>query len=267
MNNKIKVLIGDDSANEGVRIASKLREMGLFSFTRKKDGNVIYESIKKNEPDVVVVDLELPKIDAIALMRKVNENIINKPVFIIISSITNNFIERQVIEEGASYFLVKPFEIENLCSIIKSFIHNDKINECNDIEITVTEIIRRVGVPAHIKGYHYLRTAILESLKNINLIESVTKELYPFVAKKYNTTSSRVERAIRHAITVAWDRCDSEFINSFFGYNIDVSRGRPTNSEFIAFVTDKLRLQIKNGISNSFVNQTHSYYDPHSYSA
>lgn len=266
-NEKIKVLIGDDTANDGVKVASKLREMGLFAYTRRKDGNIILESVRKDCPDVVVVDLTLPNLDAIALMRKINEQMVRCPEFIVISSIQNNFIERQVIEGGASYFIVRPYDAENLCSVIKSLVRKNSAYDCTDMELVVTDIIQHLGVPAHIKGYHYLRTAILEAMENRNLMESVTKLLYPLVAQKYGTTPSRVERAIRHAITVAWDRCDAEVLNSFFGCTVDICRGRPTNSEFIALVTDKLRLQMKNVTTVRQENKPIEYIEKKTYIA
>jgi two-component system response regulator (stage 0 sporulation protein A) len=173
--------------------------------------------------------------------------------FIITSAIQNSFIERQVFESGAAYFLVKPFEAENLCSIIKSIAQKTASADCTDAEIIVTNIIHKLGVPAHIKGYHYLRTAILEASKDRRLLDSITKCLYPLVAEKYSTTPSRVERAIRHAIELAWDRGNAEVLESFFGYTINTYRGKPTNSEFIALITDKLILQRKSAIA---INKT-----------
>ncbi len=248
---EIKVLIGDDTAEYGVSIAAKLRDYGIFAYTRRKDGAVIYESIKNDAPDVAVTDLTLPKLDSIAMIKKLHELTGVKTEFIVTSAIKNNFIERQVIESGASYFIVKPFDAENLCSIIKSLVRRNVTDECTDLEIIVTDIIHRLGVPAHIKGYHYLRTAILQSINDRQLMECVTKKLYPSVAEKYNTTSSRVERAIRHAIEIAWERGNTDVLNSFFGCTIDVYKGKPTNSEFIALVTDKLRLQYKTALRKS----------------
>lgn len=179
--------------------------------------------------------------------REIQTN--NKTNFIVTSDIKNSFIERQVMENGASYFLIKPFETESLCSIIKSIIRKNVSDECTDIEIIVTDIIHRLGVPAHIKGYHYLRTAILEAAHNLQLMDCITKRLYPLVAEKYDTTPSRVERAIRHAIEIAWERGDADTLTSFFGYTINTYRGKPTNSEFIALITDKLLLQQKTAYS------------------
>lgn len=243
--NQIRVLIGDDSAEYGIRIASKLREYDIFAYTRKKDGNVIFDTVKNDNPDVLISDLSLPNLDAIALMNKVVDLSYVSTKFIITSPIQNSYIERQAIENGASYFLAEPYDIETLCSVIKSVAHKSVSRECTDLEIVVTDIIHTIGIPAHIKGYHYLRTAIIEAAQDRSLLDCVTKQLYPHVAKKYNTTSSRVERAIRHAIELAWNRGNCESFSSFFGYNITSCQNKPTNSEFIALVTDNLRLQYK----------------------
>lgn len=244
-NERIKVLIGEDSASIGVKAAAILRENGMIAFTRRKNGKAILDSILNDKPDVVLVDLTLPDTDALELITQVREEYVRVPVFIVVSDIRNNFIERQVMESGASYFLPRPYDVEELPSIVKSVCRKTVTKNCADTEIMVTDIIQKLGVPAHIKGYHYLRTAILSAIDDTRLMECVTKQLYPCVAKKYDTTSSRVERAIRHAIEIAWDRGNTETINSFFGYSIDSYRGRPTNSEFIALVTDRIRLQLK----------------------
>lgn len=248
MNNKIKVLIGDDSAETGVSIANKLRERGMYAYTRRKDMGVILESIRKDPPDVAVLDVDAQNGDVIAVMKGVREMGVKFPVFIIVSAYDNEFIERQVTENGASRFLLKPYDADDLCNAINSAI-GDKAN-ClsDDMEIVVTDMIHQLGVPAHIKGYHYLRTAILYSIEDKSLLDSVTKLLYPTVAGLYDTTSSRVERAIRHAIEIAWDRGNVDTLNSFFGYTVDTGKGKPTNSEFIALITDKLRLRYKSAL-------------------
>ena len=154
---------------------------------------------------------------------------------------------------GASYFVLKPYNVSDLCELIVGMTkkNSDKgygynMFDAFGIEMKVTDILHEIGVPAHIKGYHYLRDSIIMSVDRPEIINAVTKQLYPSVAKKYETTSSRVERAIRHAIEVAWDRGDIDVLNSYFGYTIHNDRGKPTNSEFIAMISDKLRLQIKN---------------------
>lgn len=245
MNNKIKVLIGDDSAENGVSIANKLRERGMYAYTRRKDCNVILDSVKNDPPDVVVLDVSAQNGDAVSVMKRVRELGVKFPVFIVTSAFDNEFIERQIMDNGASRFLLKPYDADDLCSAINSAL-GDKANSLSDdMEIVVTDIIHQLGVPAHIKGYHYLRTAILYSIEDKNLLDSVTKLLYPTVAGIYETTSSRVERAIRHAIEIAWDRGNVDTLNSFFGYTVDTGKGKPTNSEFIALITDKLRLRYK----------------------
>lgn len=250
MENIIKVMIGDDSAEYGVNLASTLRKKGLYAYTRRKDGNVLLEAIQKDLPDVVVADLSLHNLDAAALMKKVAQLNIKKPEFIITSNFNNSFVERQVVDAGAAYYLLKPFDVESLSSIIKALAKKDNISESTDLELMVTETIHSLGVPAHIKGYHYLRTAILSAINCENQINSITKNIYPAVADTYSTTASRVERAIRHAIEVAWERGNSEAICSFFGYSPSSCKGKPTNFEFIALVTDKLRLKYKSNMNN-----------------
>ncbi|MBE6845077.1 MAG: sporulation transcription factor Spo0A [Ruminococcus sp.] len=254
MVNKIKVLIGDDSVEYGINCASVLRSMGMYAITRPKDGGTLFETIKNDSPDVVVVDAILPHMDAIELIKKVQALGGKKPEFIVTSSYDNPFIERQVMQGGAAYFMLKPFDVNSLGDRINSLIHGtegENGESAEDMEVVVTEIIHQLGVPAHIKGYHYLREAILSSLDDKELLESVTKMLYPTVAKRFDTTSSRVERAIRHAIEIAWDRGNLDTLNSFFGYTVNTCKGKPTNSEFIALITDKLRLQYKTAIKRA----------------
>ena len=178
-----------------------------------------------------------------------------RPMVMVISSYDNSRLEQETIKAGAAYFFIKPFDMGALAERIIKFsgwkndkvpvLMNDNVVTDRDLELMITEIIHQIGVPAHIKGYHYLREAIILSIKNEEVINSITKLLYPTVAKKFSTTSSRVERAIRHAIEVAWDRGDIDVLNSYFGYTINNDRGKPTNSEFIAMIADKIRLRIK----------------------
>lgn len=223
-NKKVKVLIGDDSTEYGIACANELRALGLYVVTRRRDGRVI--------------------LDALEILSKSKE-LAHRPLFIITSSYENEFLERQTMEQGASYFMLKPFEISTLGKRILGLAEGNRsaASQEENLEVVVTEMIHQLGVPAHIKGYHYLRAAILASIDDQSLLDSVTKMLYPTVAKKFDTTSSRVERAIRHAIEIAWDRGDLDTINSFFGYTVNNCKGKPTNSEFIALLTDKLRLK------------------------
>lgn len=254
MINKIKILVGDDSVESGISVANFLRSYGFSAMTRQKDGLAIFEAIKSESPDVVLVDAVLPHMDAIELIKKTSTSVYKKPRFIISTAYDNPFMEKQLMENGASMFLLKPYEMKTLAERIKALLSDtnengiiiSKNNDSEDMEVIVTDIIHQIGVPAHIKGYHYLREAIMLSVYDSEMLESVTKVLYPTVAKKFSTTSSRVERAIRHAIEIAWDRGDLDTLNSFFGYTVNTGKGKPTNSEFIALITDKLRLKFKN---------------------
>ena len=249
MTEKIKVLIGDDSSEFGLTWANMLKNEGMFSITRQKNGRVILDTIKNDMPDFLVVDAKMPELDAAALLLEIRAVRKRLPVTIVVSNLNNPELEKEVMDAGASYFMVKPFAPELLVSKIRALKNMRSVSasqpkrELNNIEYIVTDIIHQIGIPAHIKGYHYLRTAIILSINDGEMINSVTKMLYPTVAQKYNTTSSRVERAIRHAIEIAWDRGDVDVLNSLFGYTVHTSRGKPTNSEFIALIADKLRLQ------------------------
>ena len=247
MVNKVKVLIGDDSVEYGIACASTLRGQGMYVMTRPKDGTALLETINSAAPDVVVMDAILPHMDAIELMKKVQASGGKRPQFIVTSAYDNPFIEKQVMQGGAAYFMLKPFEIsalgERITSLTQGGMTGRNAPGTENMEIVVTDVIHQLGVPAHIKGYHYLREAILSSIEDPELLESVTKLLYPTVAKRFDTTSSRVERAIRHAIEIAWDRGNLDTLNAFFGYTVNTCKGKSTNSEFIALITDKLRLQ------------------------
>ena len=247
MVNKVKVLIGDDSVEYGIACASTLRGQGMYVLTRPKDGTALLETIISDAPDVAVMDAILPHMDAIELMKKVQASGGKRSQFIVTSAYDNPFIEKQVMQGGAAYFMLKPFEIsalgERITSLTQGGMTGRNAPGTENMEIVVTDVIHQLGVPAHIKGYHYLREAILSSIEDPELLESVTKLLYPTVAKRFDTTSSRVERAIRHAIEIAWDRGNLDTLNAFFGYTVYTCKGKPTNSEFIALITDKLRLQ------------------------
>ena len=256
MLSRIKVLIGDDSTDNGIVMSNFLRNYGYQVVLKPKDGMAIFEAIKNESPDVVILESSIPKMDALDILKKVSISGYKKPKFIISTAYDNPFLEKQLMENGASMFLLKPYEMKTLAEriaiLVDSVIDTNnsitiaKNNDSEDMEVIITDIIHQIGVPAHIKGYHYLREAILLSVYDSEMLESVTKVLYPTVAKKFSTTSSRVERAIRHAIEIAWDRGDLDTLNSFFGYTVNTGKGKPTNSEFIALITDKLRLKFKN---------------------
>ena len=251
-------MIADDGNNFSGVCSNILRSHGLETIVVSKDGKEILDSIKTHKPDVVLSDVFLPHMDSIAIMKNVFDNNEYKPpMFFLMTSFYNSSLEYEILSAGATYYFLKPFDIEMMAERIISFaggsakndnktVNTAVINQKEpDLEYTVTEIIHQIGIPAHIKGYHYLRDAIMMSVEDTEMINSVTKLLYQTVAKKHGTTSSRVERAIRHAIEVAWDRGDLDTLNTYFGYTVNCGRGKPTNSEFIAMIADKLRLRKK----------------------
>jgi two-component system response regulator (stage 0 sporulation protein A) len=254
MNNKIKLLIVDDSKNFcGLmhKYFSSLEHYTVCGIAY--NGLEAIDMIEKYSPDVVILDLVMPHLDGLGVLEKAASlNMNTRPCFIMLSAFGQENLTKKAVEMGATYYIVKPFDVEILDARIRqlamgggmlsssSFISN--YERPRNLEGEVTKIIHQMGVPAHIKGYLYLRDGIIFVTEEVNLMGAVTKELYPMIAEKYNTTASRVERAIRHAIELAWDRGNVDMMNSFFGYTINVERGKPTNSEFIAMIADKLRL-------------------------
>ena len=252
MKNTTKILICNENSDERGRLIEKLIQGGYGNCDYAEDGEKAIEMIKSTRYDIVITDLWLSGIDGIGIIRSgINVSGRDKPSFILTSPINKQSILVEATEAGADLCIPKPFDFSVMLSHVDSLIKiknrasSDTDTKSGDVEAQVTKIIHQIGVPAHIKGYQYLRTAILMTIEDNDIINSVTKILYPAVAKKYQTTTSRVERAIRHAIEVAWDRGDVETLNSFFGYTIQNSRGKPTNSEFIAMIADNLRLKYK----------------------
>ncbi len=255
MTNKIKVLIADDNKEFCAQCSALLRTYGYETVVAPKDGFRVVELVEENQPNIVLLDVFMPRLDAIGVMKTIRESQISvQPLFMMMSTFDNPVLERELLNSGASYYFLKPFDTDVLVERIVQISGYKKADILDlpgagklqpDLEMMVTEIIHQIGVPAHIKGYHYLRESILLAVNDADIINSVTKQLYPTVAKKFATTSSRVERAIRHAIEVAWDRGDVDILNSYFGYTIHNGRGKPTNSEFIAMIADKLRLRLK----------------------
>ena len=218
---------------------------------------VSYTHLGHLHPDVVILDFFLPRMDAIGVMKNTASlGLAHRPQFMVMSSFDNPNLEREAMLAGADYYFLKPFDSDEMAERILTLgsktaapaikrLPVTSPGQNDSLEMRVTEIIHQIGVPAHIKGYQYLRDAIIMAINDDDMINAVTKRLYPAVAKKHGTTSSRVERAIRHAIEVAWDRGDVDILNSYFGYTIHNGRGKPTNSEFIAMISDKFRLQLK----------------------
>lgn len=262
MADKLKVLIGDDTSNRGMAWAGALKNAGMYAITRRCDGNSVLNSIKSEAPDAAVLEAKMPFCDAVEVIRRLKVEKKYVPNVIIVSGSPDPALEREAAALGAS-FMLQPVDpnyliskINQMCGVFSSanadgFPKN--ADSSADLELAVTEIIHQVGIPAHIKGYHYLRTAIMLSVGNDEMINSITKLLYPTVAKQYDTTSSRVERAIRHAIEIAWDRGDIDVLTKIFSYTVHTAKGKPTNSEFIALIADHLRLKFKHQESRSTV--------------
>lgn len=257
MDMDVRILIADE--NNEVRCRSReVLSRGGATVDEAKNAEEAMRAIARQNYSIVIADLW--SVDALSLIAKANEAGKNAPSFIMLTQLSTPGILMEANRSGAALCLTKPVDYEALEAGIETILKNrgavtraqDRSREnygdedkSHDIETQVTRIIHQIGVPAHIKGYQYLRTAILMTISDSEIINSVTKILYPSVAKKYQTTTSRVERAIRHAIEVAWDRGDVDTLNSYFGYTIQNSRGKPTNSEFIAMIADNLRLKYK----------------------
>ena len=256
MESKVKIMIADENADFVNQCKTKLATFGYRDFVEASGGEEALNRIATERPDIVLIDIWLPKLDCIQVMRGVRSMGMGEaaPSFIVLSIANNQNMFYEAVDAGAEYCMLKPLDYNSLSDRIMRLMakRTDKLIRKtpaptigNDMESQVTKVIHQIGVPAHIKGYQYLRTAILMTIEDNEVINSVTKILYPSVAKQYQTTSSRVERAIRHAIEVAWDRGDVDTLNAYFGYTIQNSRGKPTNSEFIAMIADNLRLSNK----------------------
>lgn len=263
---KLNVAIADDNERMLQVLGDIVRSDEEFQVVgTAKDGEEAYEMIKKKEPDVVLLDIVMPKLDGLTVMDKIknDRNLKKHPAFIMISAIGQEKITEDAFDLGADYYIMKPFDSDVVINRIKHirdsanrkmaelrkvnpYEKKEKLEERN-LENDVTNIIHEIGVPAHIKGYQYLREAIMMSVTDMEMLNSITKILYPSIAKKFQTTPSRVERAIRHAIEVAWSRGKMDTIDELFGYTIHNGKGKPTNSEFIALIADKIRLEYKLG--------------------
>ncbi|MDT8862540.1 sporulation transcription factor Spo0A [Alkalihalobacillus sp. MEB130] len=264
---KVKVCIADDNRelvnllNEYISAQNDLEVVGTAY-----NGQECLSLIEDKEPDVLILDIIMPHLDGLAVLERIHKlNLKKKPNIIMLTAFGQEDVTKKAVDLGAAYYVLKPFDMEVLISNIReisgqsrsfiqqaptsSFISNNSARSVEpqsfNLDASITSIIHEIGVPAHIKGYMYLREAITMVYNDIELLGSITKVLYPDIAKKFNTTSSRVERAIRHAIEVAWSRGNIDSISSLFGYTVSHSKAKPTNSEFIAMVADKLRIEHK----------------------
>ena len=247
MDNKIKVVLTEASEDARFMLQAALERTGRFAIVGATgDGSQVQSLVKDTKPDLLLLDMILPGLDGLSILRRLDEK--NRPGIVTVSHMYTQEMLLEASRLGVSIFISKPYQesgiVENLLQLAESRAGQGHMP---GLEEMVTSIIHEVGVPAHIKGYQYVREAIMITVENMEVINSVTKILYPEVAKRYNTTPSRVERAIRHAIEVAWDRGDLETLQKYFGYTVSNSKGKPTNSEFIAMIADRLILERRNG--------------------
>lgn len=259
MDNTTKIIIADENAQMRRSMCDGLRRAGFGAIYEASNGEEALELISRIHPAVALLDVWLSKLDGIGVVRGVRSMSFapdEAPALVVLSMVSNQNVFVEAMNAGAAMCLLKPVDCDSLADHVRSLararsekaqghITTADPERTPDIETQVTKIIHQIGVPAHIKGYQYLRYSIMLSIENPDMMGSVTKVLYPTVAKHFQTTPSRVERAIRHAIEVAWDRGDVDVLSSYFGYTIQSSRGKPTNSEFIAMIADKLRLNLK----------------------
>ena len=252
--NKIKVLIADDSVEYTRMLSDFLKSSGEVEIVGIVGNGIDALSILKNtEVDILVLDVIMPILDGVSVVKSVND-LPKRPKILVISAMPPDSIMFEVMKLGAHFFMAKPVSFNSVLERIKTmfseklpnFIFPEVLEAADnaDLETAVTEIMHSIGIPAHVKGYQYLRTAIMKVIADPSLIDAITKQLYPTIAKAYQTTPSRVERAVRHAIELAWDRGDIDVLNKFFGYTINHGKGKPTNSEFIAMISDKLRVEV-----------------------
>ncbi len=251
MKDVVQIMVADDSREfcDLINEAIVQRE-GFELCAVAGHGLEALAEIEEKQPDVVLLDLVMPHLDGIGVLERLQlMNLPQKPKIIILSAFGQDTFTQKAMEMGVDYYILKPFDFPVLFDrIIQLFegpktMNYVKAGDSKNMNVLVTNIIHEMGVPAHIKGYQYLRDSIIQVIEDVNLLGGVTKELYPSIAAKYKTTPSRVERAIRHAIELAWDRGNIEMMTRFFGYTINLERGKPTNSEFIAMVADKLRIE------------------------
>jgi len=260
MKEKISVLIADDNKMFTDELAAYLKTMPDMSVAGVAyDGNEALGMLSETKPDVVILDVIMPERDGLGVLKHMSMLKTKKPICLVLSVTGSNSIMETAIKLGADYFMLKPQSFPAIADTIRSFsgvnrdVGGTVVEQASattqskpvDLESIVTEFIHELGVPAHIKGYQYIRSAIMMVVDDMEMLNFITKQLYPTIAKKYKTTSSRVERAIRHSIEVAWSRGKAETMDEIFGYTVDTGKGKPTNSEFIAMVADRIRLQIK----------------------
>ena len=264
---ELSIAIADDNRQTLNLLGEILeKEEGIHVVGKADNGEDAYHMIVRTNPDIVLMDVIMPRLDGISVMEKVKNNtqMKNSPSFIMVTAASSQDVTEDAFRLGANYYIMKPFSREVILDkirrvslsrtkqpaasggerTVKPYLDKAAYMEQN-LETDITQMLHEIGIPAHIKGYQYLRDAIIMSVQDTEMLSSVTKILYPTIAKKHQTTPSRVERAIRHAIEVAWSRGKMDTLNELFGYTVNGGKGKPTNSEFVALIADKIRLDYK----------------------
>ena len=257
MENKTKIMVVDDN-KEFVKLINMYinSQKDMVALDPLYDGTNAISAIKQSKPDVLLLDVVMPEKDGLTVLEELSDEVgVEKPLIVIMSAIGQEKVTQKAISLGATYYVVKPFDMITLIDRVRDILkEKDEVkeeymvaygNKNLPLEVRVTQMIHDVGVPAHIKGYQYIREAIMLAVNDEDIINSITKTLYPTLSEKFNTTPSRVERAIRHAIEVAWNRGQIEMHEKIFGYTVNSNKGKPTNSEFIAMIADRIRLSEK----------------------
>ncbi len=251
MSSRVKVLLADDNKEFCELFSDYLaghEDLELVGVAH--NGMEVLDLVEETKPDVLVLDIIMPHLDGIGVLERLVRDEAGRPKVIMLTAFGQESVTQRVVSLGADYYVLKPFSLDVLADRIRQLALSTRPasqapTRSRNLEVEVTNIIHEVGIPAHIKGYFYLRDAIMMVVNHVDYLGAITKELYPAVAGKYETTPSRVERAIRHAIEVAWNRGNIDAITRLFGYTVSHDRGKPTNSEFIAMIADKLRMDLR----------------------
>ena len=253
MEHATSIFIADSTEEFCSSLIAQLQRVGGFQIAgTANDGEQAIRMITEKKPDILVLDLMLSKQDGISVLKAI-DRMERKPITLATSGFVTEYVANAAANLGVRYLMLKPCDMTAVAERLEEIRGGENLRmpvrrtDKTSIETMVTGIIHEIGVPAHIKGYQYLREAIIIAVNDMDVINAITKVLYPQVAKTFQTTPSRVERAIRHAIEVAWDRGDLDTLQRFFGYTVSNTKGKPTNSEFIALIADKLQLQLKGG--------------------
>ena len=247
----IRVLVADDNREFCELLGQYISNQADFRLVgTASNGRQVMEMLQSEVPDVIILDIIMPHLDGLGVLEQINAlGLEHRPKIIMLTAFGQESIAQRVVDLGADYYILKPFDLNVLAKRIRQIVKvgggRVAVQEGRSLDIEVTGVLHEIGIPAHIKGYLYLREAIILVVQRVELLGGVTKELYPSIAKKFATTPSRVERAIRHAIELAWSRGNVDLIHKLFGHTVNSDRGKPTNSEFIAMVADKLRMELR----------------------